>query len=65
MEIFTYKTNPEKLESVLERIISRGESTGSWVAVHRMGKVGLESSTGCMSRVRVEIEEGESATEAG
>lgn len=51
----TYTTTPEKLEFVLERIISRGESLGSWYCVDRMGRKGLESSAGCGNRVRVEV----------
>lgn len=59
MEIRTYKTSPEKLELVLERILHRGESTGSWYCVDRLGVKGLESQSGCMSRVRIEIEDSE------
>lgn len=57
MDIHVYKTNPEKLESVLERVIRRGESLGHWHVVDRMGVRGLESRSGCMSRVRIEIVE--------
>lgn len=55
MATHTYTTSPEKLEIVLERIIRRGESLGSWYCVERFGRKGLESSAGCGNRVRVEV----------
>ena len=62
MDIYVYKTEPEKLQSVLERLLAKGLSNGQWRVVDNKT---LESSSGCTSRVRVELtEEGDSKTGA-